>query len=122
MIGILLILGGLALFMYGIRLLSAGNGSLAVELARAHLPDLILMDIDLPGISGIEALGILRKDPATTHIPVIALSANAIPRDIEKGMEAGFLRYLTKPIRVAEFMDALDAALALSATGSANKK
>ena len=105
-----------------IRLLSAGNGSLAVELARAHLPDLILMDIDLPGISGIEALGILRKDPATVHIPVIALSANAMPRDIEKAMEAGFLRYLTKPIRVTEFMDALDAALALSATGSANKK
>jgi len=105
-----------------IRLLSAGNGSLAVELARAHLPDLILMDIDLPGISGIEALGILRKDPATTHIPVIALSANAMPRDIEKAMEAGFLRYLTKPIRVTEFMDALDAALALSATASANKK
>ena len=105
-----------------IRLLSAGDGSLGVELARAHLPELILMDIDLPGISGIEALAMLRKDPATAHIPVIALSANAIPRDIERGMQAGFLRYLTKPIRVNEFMDALDAALALSATGSASKK
>jgi signal transduction histidine kinase/CheY-like chemotaxis protein len=105
-----------------IRLLSAGDGNLAVELARAHLPELILMDIDLPGISGIEALGILRKDPATAHIPVIALSANALSHDIEKGMKAGFLRYLTKPIRVAEFMDALDAALAVSETGLANKK
>jgi CheY-like chemotaxis protein/two-component sensor histidine kinase len=105
-----------------IRLLSAGDGNLAVELARAHLPELILMDIDLPGISGIEALGLLRKDPATAHIPVIALSANALSHDIEKGMEAGFLRYLTKPIRVAEFMDALDAALAVSETGLANKK
>jgi CheY-like chemotaxis protein len=105
-----------------IRLLSAGDGSLGVELARAHQPDLILMDIDLPGISGIEALAMLRKDPATAHIPVIALSANAIPHDIERGMEAGFLRYLTKPIRVNEFMDALDAALALPATGPASKK
>jgi len=100
-----------------LRLLSAGDGSLAVELARAHLPELIMMDINLPGISGIEALGILRKDPATAHIPVIALSANAMPRDIEKAIEAGFLRYLTKPIRVTEFMDALDAALAVSETG-----
>ena len=105
-----------------IRLLSAGDGSLAVELARVHLPELILMDINLPGISGIEALGILRKDPATAHIPVIALSANAMPRDIEKGVAAGFLRYLTKPIRVTEFMDALDAALAVPETGSANQQ
>ena len=66
------------------------------------------MDINLPGISGIEALKILREDPATAHIPVVALSANAMPRDIEKGLEAGFFRYLTKPIKVNEFMDALD--------------
>jgi signal transduction histidine kinase/CheY-like chemotaxis protein len=105
-----------------IRLLSVGEGSLAVDFARVHLPELILMDIDLPGISGIEALRILRDDPATAHIPAIALSANALPHDIERGMDAGFLRYLTKPIRVAEFMDALDAALALSETGSANRK
>ena len=63
------------------------------------------MDINLPGISGIEALRILRGDPATAHIPVIALSANAMPRDIEKGMQAGFFRYLTKPIKVPEFME-----------------
>ena len=69
------------------------------------------MDINLPGISGIEALKILREDPATAHIPVIALSANAMPRDIEKGLEAGFFRYLTKPIKVNEFMEALDVAL-----------
>ena len=69
------------------------------------------MDINLPGISGIEALKILREDPATAHIPIVALSANAIPRDIEKGMEAGFFRYLTKPIKIHEFMAALDVAL-----------
>ena len=66
------------------------------------------MDINLPGISGIEALKILREDPATAHIPVVAISANAMPRDIEKGLEAGFFRYLTKPIKVNEFMDTLD--------------
>jgi len=74
----------------------------------------ILMDINLPGISGITALRILAKDPTTAHIPVIALSANAMPRDIEKGLEAGFFRYLTKPIKVNEFMDTLDLALKFS--------
>ena len=69
------------------------------------------MDINLPGIDGFAALKILRKDPMTAHIPVLALSANAMPRDIEKGLEAGFLRYLTKPIKVNEFMEALDLAL-----------
>ena len=78
---------------------------------RDRQPDVILMDINLPGISGIEALKILREDPATAHIPVVALSANAMPRDIEKGLQAGFFRYLTKPIKVNEFMDTLDVAL-----------
>jgi CheY-like chemotaxis protein len=77
------------------------------------------MDINLPGISGIQALKILRADPATRHIPVVALSANAIPRDIEKGLEAGFFRYLTKPIKVNEFMDTLDTALKFAETKSA---
>ena len=72
------------------------------------------MDINLPGISGIEALKILRDDPVTAHIPVVALSANAMPRDIEKGLEAGFFRYLTKPIKVNELMDAVHAALECS--------
>jgi CheY-like chemotaxis protein len=71
----------------------------------------ILMDINLPGMSGYGALKHLREDPLTSHIPVLALSANAVPRDIEKGLEAGFFRYLTKPIRVHEFMHALDVAL-----------
>ena len=75
------------------------------------------MDINLPGISGIEALKILRDDPATAHIPVVALSANAMPRDIEKGLEAGFFRYLTKPIKVDEFMETLDVALACAEQG-----
>ena len=94
-----------------IRLLSARNGNQGIEMARASQPDVILMDINLPGISGMEALKILREDPATAHIPVVALSANAIPRDIERGLEAGFFRYLTKPIKVNEFTDTLNVAL-----------
>jgi PAS domain S-box-containing protein len=102
-----------------IRLLSAMDGNGGVEIARASRPDVILMDINLPGISGIQALKILRKNPVTAHIPVLAISANAMPHDIEKGLKAGFFRYLTKPIRVNEFMDALDMALELAKTESA---
>ena len=93
------------------RLLSAGDGLLGVEMARAFKPEVILMDINLPGISGIEALKMLREDPTTAHIPVVALSANAIPSDILKGLETGFYRYLTKPIKVGEFFNTLDEAL-----------
>ena len=91
-----------------IRMLSAPDGISGVEMAHAARPDVILMDINLPGISGIEALHILSGDPATAQIPVVALSANAMPRDIEKGLEAGFYRYLTKPIKVKEFMETID--------------
>jgi CheY-like chemotaxis protein len=94
-----------------IRLLTAVNGPLGIEIARTSRPQVILMDINLPGISGIEAMKILREDPGTAHIPVVALSANAMPRDIAMALEAGFFRYLTKPIKVKEFMDTLNAAL-----------
>jgi PAS domain S-box-containing protein len=94
-----------------LRLLTAVDGNAGIQLARARQPEVILMDINLPGISGIEALKILRDDPATAHIPVVALSANAMPRDIDKGLAAGFFSYLTKPIKVKEFMEALDTAL-----------
>ncbi|MDO8788385.1 MAG: PAS domain S-box protein [Sulfuritalea sp.] len=98
-----------------VQMLSARDGNVGVAFARAHLPDVILMDINLPGISGIEAMNILRRDPATKHIPIIAISANAMLRDIKKGLEAGFFRYLTKPIKINEFMNALDDALKFSA-------
>jgi len=94
-----------------IRLLTAMEAVRGIEIARTALPDAILMDINLPGISGIDALKILSADPLTAHIPIVALSANAIPHDIEKGMEAGFFRYLTKPIKVVEFMETLDMTL-----------
>jgi PAS domain S-box-containing protein len=102
-----------------LRMLSARDGIRGIEMARASLPDVILMDINLPGISGIAALKVLAEDPATASIPVIALSANAMPRDIVKGLAAGFFRYLTKPVKINEFMDTLDAALELAQAKSA---
>jgi signal transduction histidine kinase/CheY-like chemotaxis protein len=94
-----------------IRLLTALNGNSGIEKAHAFQPDVILMDINLPGISGIDAMRSLRSDPATAHIPVVALSANAMPLDIEKGLKAGFFRYITKPLKVNEFMESLNMAL-----------
>src|SRR3977135_3715429 len=100
-----------------IRLLTAVDGKLGIDLARASRPEVILMDINLPGISGTDAMMILREDPATAHIPVLALSANAIPGDIKAGLKAGFFRYLTKPIKGNEFMEALDVALEYAENG-----
>ena len=105
-----------------IRLLTAVNGKSGIEIANTSQPDVILMDINLPDISGVEALKILRGDTATAHIPVIALSANAMPRDIGKGLEAGFYRYLTKPINIKEFMDTLNLALEFAGKGSDESK
>jgi PAS domain S-box-containing protein len=104
-----------------LRLLSASDGNLGIEFARVYQPEVILMDINLPGISGIEAMKILHADPLTAHIPIIALSANAVPHDIEKALQAGFFNYLTKPIKVNQFMDALDVALKLAKTAAETK-
>ena len=101
-----------------IHLLSAQDGAQGLALTKAHLPDVILTDIHLPGINGIELLKILQDNPATRHIPVVALSANAIPADIDKGLAAGFYRYLTKPIKIDVFMATLDAALLLATARS----
>lgn len=103
-----------------IVLLAAVDGTLGIALARAALPDVILMDIHLPGISGIDALKALQEDPSTAHIPVVAISANAMLRDIELGKQLGFFRYLTKPIVVEDFMRTLDLALASAAQGAAS--
>jgi PAS domain S-box-containing protein len=97
-----------------LSLISAVTGARGIQLARTRLPDVVLMDINLPDISGLEALVVLRGDPATAHIPVIAISANAMPHDIAKGRQAGFFEYLTKPIKVTEFTETLNAALELA--------
>ena len=94
-----------------IHLLTAVTGNSGIAIARASQPDVVLMDINLSDISGFKALKILRSDPATAHIPVIAISANAMPLNIESGLEEGFFRYLTKPIKLDEFVDALGVTL-----------
>jgi signal transduction histidine kinase/ActR/RegA family two-component response regulator len=99
-------------FRPDLRLLAAGDGPLGLSLARAHHPDIILMDLNLPGMSGLEVLAQLQREPATGEIPVIALTANAMARDIERGIAAGFCRYLTKPIDIDKFNEAIDVTLA----------
>jgi CheY-like chemotaxis protein len=105
-----------------IRLLTAVNGNSGIEIARVSRPDVILTDINLPDINGFQVLKILHSDPATEHIPVIAISASAMPLDIERGLKAGFFRYITKPIRVNEFMEALDVALKFTGQKVAQSK
>ena len=81
---------------------------LGLELAEEHKPDLILLDINLPGIDGFEVLDLLRQRSATKNTPVIAISANAMPKDIQKGLDAGFDDYITKPININELLLAVD--------------
>jgi len=91
-----------------IELLTAPTAEIGIELVRAHQPAAVIMDINLPGMSGFEALRQLREWPETVHIPVIALSAAAMPRDTKRGEQAGFVRYLTKPVKVDEFTALLE--------------
>ncbi|MFC5511525.1 ATP-binding protein [Massilia jejuensis] len=99
-------------FRSDLRLMAAGDGPLGLSLARAHQPEIILMDLNLPGMSGLDVLAQLRREPATRDIPVIALTANAMARDIERGIAAGFFRYLTKPVDIDKFNEAIDLTLA----------
>jgi signal transduction histidine kinase/ActR/RegA family two-component response regulator len=98
-------------FRADLRLLSAPDGHAGLALAHTHRPAVILMDLNLPGMSGFEVLAQLRRDPDTAHIPAIALTANAMPRDIERGLSAGFARYLTKPIDIEQLNAAIDGVL-----------
>jgi signal transduction histidine kinase/ActR/RegA family two-component response regulator len=91
----------------GIEVLEAPDASLGIELARVHRPDLILMDINLPGMNGYTALKRLKEYDETRDIPVIAVSAEAMPSDILRGIEAGFHNYLTKPVNIKKFMEAV---------------
>ena len=98
-----------------LNLLTATNGLQGIEMACAFQPDLILMDMKMPGMSGLAAVAILRGNPATSHIPVIALSSNAYPSEIRQCLEAGVYRYLTKPYKIADLMAAIDSALLYAA-------
>jgi signal transduction histidine kinase/ActR/RegA family two-component response regulator len=99
-------------FRPDLRLLSAPDGHFGLSLARSQRPQAVLMDLNLPGMSGFEVLAQLRRDPDTAAIPAIALTANAMPHDVERGLAAGFDRYLTKPIDIDKFNEAIDGVLA----------
>jgi PAS domain S-box-containing protein len=98
----------------GLRMLSARDAEAGIAIARAQLPQLILMDMNLPGLNGAAAQQRLRADPLTSAIPVIALTANAMPADVKAGLDAGFFRYITKPIDITALLEAINCALALA--------
>ena len=89
-------------------MLKAFNGSDGIKIATSEKPDLILMDINMPGMNGYEALQILKADDATKNIPVIALTAFAMSGDSEKGLKAGFSEYITKPINIPIFIQTIN--------------
>ena len=105
-------------FRPDLRLLSAPDGHFGLSLAHSRRPDVILTDLNLPGMSGLEVLAALRRHPDTASIPVIALTANAMPHDIERGLAAGFAHYLTKPIDIDKFNEAIDGVLAQPAVAA----
>ena len=88
----------------GFRLLEATTGEQAMELAAEHQPNLVLMDIQLPDIDGVEALGRLRADLRTASIPVVALTAQAMHGDRERFLDVGFVAYISKPVNILEFV------------------
>jgi len=100
----------------GVQLITASTAELGIEMARARQPKVIIMDINFPGMSGLEALRILRALPETRDLPVIALTAAALPRDRLRGEQAGFSHYLTKPVKVDELESALEALLNVVST------
>ena len=92
------------LFRQNLKFLQAPDARLGIELAKSHQPDLILMDIELPGMNGYDPLKVIREEPALDSVPVIALSANGMETDIQKGLSAGFTDYITKPIKITPFL------------------
>jgi CheY-like chemotaxis protein len=103
----------------GYRVAEAETGEDGVRLAGELRPDLVLMDIQLPGINGIEALRRLREDPATREIPVLAVTASAMSQDRQQIMAAGFDGYQTKPISIRPFLEAVEQLLARGRGGAA---
>ena len=91
-----------------LELLTADEPHNGLQIAFTHKPDIILLDISLPGIDGYEVLHRLRMEPVTESIPVIAISANAMKTDVERGSASGFASYLTKPIDINDFYRAID--------------
>jgi CheY-like chemotaxis protein len=94
-----------------LTLVSATTGRGGVLMANSCMPDVILMDINLPDFSGLDAVKLLRANPVTGHIPVIAMSSNAYAKDIQEGLDAGFFMFITKPYKIRDLLDAIDLAL-----------
>lgn len=92
----------------GYNILECADAETGIQVARKHLPDLILMDIQLPGMDGLEATQIIKNDPRLQHIPIIALTSYAMRGDEEKSLEAGCSGYIVKPINTRIFLDAID--------------
>jgi len=90
-----------------INLLTAHNAELGIELAISRRPDLILLDINLPGMDGYEVLGVIRAEASLREVPVLAVSANALPREYDRAREAGFSEYLTKPLDLEKLLQAI---------------
>ncbi|MGZ0187861.1 MAG: ATP-binding protein [Alphaproteobacteria bacterium] len=102
-----------------VEMLSAQNGPEGLEIARTKHPDIIVLDLNLPGMSGLEILQHIKADETLRNTPVIALTAAAMPIDVKRGQAAGFYRYVTKPLDVTAFLAIIDSALA---EGSASKR
>ena len=100
------------LVVKGYETMEAGTAEDGLALAKSRKPDLVLMDIQLPGMNGIEALGELRADPATADIPVIAVTASVMQQDRKHITEAGFDAYLGKPLDLKDFLDTVKRVLA----------
>jgi CheY-like chemotaxis protein len=94
-----------------LRLLTAADGRSGLQMAFEHRPDVIVLDNNMPHLTGSEAQAVLRSDPRTSAIPVIALTANAMPDAIATGLAAGFFRYLTKPVDIQQLLAAVSDAL-----------
>jgi two-component system, cell cycle response regulator DivK len=95
----------------GYSILEAGTGEEALRAAATHVPALVLMDVQLPGMSGVEALAQLRRDERTASIPVLALTAQAMHGDRERFLDAGFDGYVSKPVDVVELLRVVEEAL-----------
>lgn len=100
-----------ALVHSGYRVIEAENGKQVLDLARAHAPDLIILDIRMPVLDGLSTVTEIRRDPALLHLPVMALTAFAMQGDREDALKAGFSRYVTKPVRLASLREEVHALL-----------
>ena len=95
----------------GYETMEAGTAEEGIEMAARRVPDLVLMDIQLPGMNGMEALKVLRSNPATEKVPVVAITASVMTQDRKQIMDTGFDGFIEKPINLKEFLAAVQAAL-----------